>query len=66
MGVMSIREKITKGASIHRVAERLVLEMRGRIPLYKHIAASKLAWIYQISTWDAYAVIQEMDVRKSD
>ena len=39
----TIRAKIVNGASIHRVAERLILEVRQNTRYFKPVAAAKLA-----------------------
>lgn len=58
-----IAAKIIAGASIHRVAERLILETRHLSPaVFKLVAANKLSFIYRISFSDALAVINEMDL----
>lgn len=58
----TIRQKIINGASIHRVAERLILEIKKNTKFYKAIAAAKLAWIYEIPFDNALAIINEMDL----
>ena len=57
-----IAAKIIKGASIHRVAARIILEVKQNTKFFKPIAAAKLAFLYQIPFGDACAVIAEMDL----
>ena len=62
---MSFRDKIAaqiiKGATMHRVAERLILETKPVTKAYKAIAAAKLAFIYRMPFDWSVAVIEEMD-----
>jgi len=57
-----IAARIINGASIHRVAERLILETRRNTKFFKPIAAAKLAFLYGIDFGDALAIICEMSV----
>jgi hypothetical protein len=57
-----IAAKIIKGASIHRVAERIILETKPNTEFFKPIAAAKLAFLYRIDFGDACAIVSEMDL----
>jgi hypothetical protein len=52
---------ITNGASMHRVAERLILEIKPLTTAYKAIATAKLSFIYRMPFDLALAVVEEMD-----
>jgi hypothetical protein len=55
--------KIIAGASIHRVAVRIIEDVkRSTATWYKPIAAAKLAFFFKLSFPDAWSVIQEMDL----
>jgi len=60
-----IAARIIAGASIHRVAIRLIAEISKNTKWHKPIAAAKLAWIFDIPFQDAWSVIQEMDLTPS-
>ena len=57
-----LAEKIINGASIHRVALRLIEEAKRNTKWFKPIASAKLAFIYRIPFCDAFAIIAEMDL----
>jgi len=57
-----IAARIIKGADIHRVAERIILELRQSTNFVQPIAAAKLAFLYEIPFGDALAVVSEMDL----
>lgn len=57
-----IAAKIIKGAGIHRVALRIIEEVKANTKWHKPIAAAKLAFLYQIPFGDACAVVSEMDL----
>lgn len=58
--------KIIAGASIHRVAVRIIEDVKRSTAMptswYKPIAAAKLAFFFKLSFPDAWSVIQEMDL----
>jgi len=62
MNRKEIAAKIIKGASIHRVALRIIEETKANTKWHKPIAAAKLAFLYEIQFDDAFAVISEMDL----
>lgn len=57
-----IAARIIKGASIHRVALRIIEETKRNTKWFKPIAAAKLSFLYRVSFEDAFAVISEMDL----
>lgn len=58
-----LAEKIINGASMHRVASRIIHEVKANTSFYRPIAAAKLAFIYDdMPLCHAMAVIQEMDI----
>lgn len=58
----SIRAKLTQGASVHRIAARIIEQKRGTFLLWKSSAAALLALLFKIPLRDAKAVISEMSV----
>lgn len=57
-----LRQRITGGAEMHRVAERIVKDKRGTSALWREHSAAFLALLFKVSIRDARAVISEMSV----
>ncbi len=55
-----LRQKITGGAEMHRVAARIVNDKRGTSTLWREHGAALLALLFKIPIRDAKAVIAEM------
>ena len=61
-----IAQAIINGATIHRVAERILKEIRTGNPrsqrsMIQLVSANKLAFVYSMDFHNALAIIEEMD-----
>lgn len=61
MDKRKIAETIAKGAGAHRIAERLILQIKPNTTWYRAVAAAKLAFLLDLKMDVALAIIEEMD-----
>lgn len=58
----ALSERLLRGASMHRIAARVIEQKRGTSTMWKLHAAAYLALVVMISIGDAKAIIAEMSV----